>query len=224
MVPSAVNIHLDEALRYAGVCGQPDEPLLRAVRSAAQAVETRIRPRYVYRVYDVIHTAAGIELADANVLLTGTMAHRMLRDCRRAALLLCTLGTDFDRMLRTEQARDIAHAALLDACGSAWVEAGCDEAQRELAGRFPALYLTDRFSPGYGDLPLTVQPALCVALDGARRLGVTVTPECLMNPQKTVSAVIGLADTPQAARIRGCKYCTLRETCNLHKGGHTCEA
>ena len=117
----------------------------------------------------------------------------------------------------------MALAALADGCGSALVEQGCDRAQEEIAARFPDLYLTDRFSPGYGDLPLCVQPALCRAAGGGS-LGVYVTESYLMNPQKTVSAVIGLADTPQRARIRGCAYCALRSQCTMRKEGSCCDA
>ena len=115
-------------------------------------------------------------------------------------------------------------AALLDACGSAWVEAGCDEVQAEISDRFPDLYLTDRFSPGYGDLPLSLQRDICGSLDAPRRLGVQVTDSLLLNPSKTVTAVIGLSDRPQPARIRGCGFCNLRETCQYRKGGKTCGA
>ena len=116
----------------------------------------------------------------------------------------------------------MARAVMLDACGSAWVEAGCDQAEAEVAERFPDLYLTDRFSPGYGDLPLTLQNPICTALDARRHLGICVTESLLMNPSKSVTAVIGLSDRPQAARIRGCEYCSMRENCTLRKGGKTC--
>ena len=39
---------------------------------------------------------------------------------------------------------------------------------------------------------------------------------------KSVTAVIGLSDRPQMARVRGCSYCSMRETCALRKGGHHC--
>ena len=71
---------------------------------------------------------------------------------------------------------------------------------------------------------IRVHAALCAALDVGRRLGVTVTPSLLMNPVKSVTAVIGLAHTPQPARIRGCAYCNLRETCQFRKEGKTCGA
>ena len=117
----------------------------------------------------------------------------------------------------------MTEALLLDALGSAWVEAGCDEAEKELAGRFPGMHLTDRFSPGYGDLPLRIQPDVLAAADATRRLGVQVTESCLMIPQKTVTAVIGLSDKPQPASIRGCANCPMRGTCGARKGGTTCE-
>ena len=132
-------------------------------------------------------------------------------------------GELFDSAMRMEQARDMSRAVMLDVCGSALVEAGCDQAQEEIAARFPGMYLTDRFSPGYGDLPLEIQPVICRLTDAQRRLGVHVTPSLLMNPQKSVTAIIGLADEPQRARIRGCAYCALREKCELRKGGRSCD-
>lgn len=79
------------------------------------------------------------------------------RSCSHAALLVCTLGTTFDALARQVQARDFADALLLDGFGGAYVEAGCNAAEREIAAKLPGKYLTDRFSPGYGDLPLDVQ-------------------------------------------------------------------
>jgi hypothetical protein len=146
----------------------------------------------------------------------------MLEQCNRAALLACTLGPDFDTMLRAWQARDMGRAAILDACGGAWVEAGCDEAEKELGEKLKEAYLTDRFSPGYGDLPLALQPAILAALDGERRVGIHLSESLLMNPVKSVTAVIGISDRPQMARIRGCAYCTMAETCTLRKGGKHC--
>ena len=63
---------------------------------------------------------------------------------------------------------------------------------------------------------------LCAVLDASRRLGITVGESLLMNPCKSVTAVIGIADAPQPARVRGCGYCTMRETCELRKRGKTC--
>ena len=217
-----MELNIDEALRYLGTGRQAPPELRREAEDTARRLTARLRPRYTYRVFSLERRDGALCLPEADLILPGKDAETMLADCGRVALLGCTLGAEFESMLRTEQARDMAKAVLLDACGSAWVESGCDEAEREIAARFPGQYLTDRFSPGYGDLPLSIQPAICGALDLGRRLGVHVSERFLMNPTKSVTALIGISDRPQMARIRGCAYCTMRETCMLCKGGKHC--
>lgn len=210
-----------DALQYLG-SGCPTQRALREMVAVAQELTERLWPKYTYRVFSLNHEPEGIRLVEADILLEGTLAKTMLADCRQAAVLACTLGAEFDALLRGEQARDMGKAAMLNACGSALVESGCDEVEEKIAERFPDRFLTDRFSPGYGDLPLSLQPKICAALDTQRRLGVVVSDSYLMNPVKSVTAVIGLADTPQMARIRGCAFCAIRETCALRKGGNHC--
>lgn len=213
---------LDEALRYLGVPAPAPEQLRAQAQRVAQKLCSALRPRWVWRVFPLERTEAGFALSGTGLALTGHTAERMLAECRSAALLACTLGAEFDALLRSEQVRDMSDAAVLDALGSAYVEAGCSEAEQEIAGRIPDQFLTDRFSPGYGDLPLALQSNLCALLDTPRRLGVTVTESLLMNPCKSVTAVIGIADTPQPARVRGCEFCTMRESCQLRKNGRGC--
>lgn len=216
-----MDIDLNEALRFAGV-KEPDEIALRAAHQAAEQVEKRASPRYTYRVFDTARTERGVSLPEAGLLLPGNLAKTMLADCEKAVLLLCTLGAEFDRLLRTAQARDMAQALYIDACGSSFVEQGCDAAEQEIAARHPGLYLTDRFSPGYGDLPLSLQPDLLRLLNGEKRLGVCAAPSYLLNPMKSVTAVIGLADRPQPARIRGCAFCAFKQNCAFRERGMTC--
>ena len=217
-----MKLDIMEALRYLGAGSSPPEVLRRDMEQIADQLTAAVRPRYAYRVFSTVHEERGVLLREAGILLTGRSAARMLAQCDQAVLLICTLGAGFETMLRAEQARDMARAVMLDACGSAWVESGCDAAEEELAARFPGRYLTDRFSPGYGDLPLSLQPAICGLLDAERRVGIHVTSSFLMNPSKSVTAVIGLSDKPQMARIRGCAWCAMRDTCTLRKGGKSC--
>lgn len=205
-----MELNISEALRYLGVREDPDGTLHAQMSALAQELQSRITPRFTWA------------LADASALsLPGHIAAKMLADCQQAAVLVCTLGAEFDRWMRQLQSRDMARAVMLDALGSAWVEAGCDAAEDAIRARFRDKHLTDRFSPGYGDLPLDVQPEL-MALAGASRIGVTLTDSLLMNPQKSVTAVVGLADHPQPARVRGCAYCTLNQSCPYRKAGTTC--
>lgn len=212
---------LEEVLRYMGATGAEAECRARVAQVLAVA-QRQFPPRYVYKMSTVERCEDGFFLPEIPLCLPGQLAERMLGECHHAAVLVCTLGLRFEQQTRASQARDMAEAVVLDACGSALVEAGCDQAEKELQQRFPGIYLTERFSPGYDDLPLSLQPAICAALDSHRRLGVHVSATCMLTPQKSVTAVIGLADHPQPAHIRGCAYCALRRQCTLRKEGRSC--
>jgi cobalamin-dependent methionine synthase I len=56
---------------------------------------------------------------------------------------------------------------------------------------FGGMELTRRFSPGYGDWPLTVQKEIVDRLK-AGRIGVRVNESCVLIPEKTITAVAGL--------------------------------
>ena len=214
--------NIDEILRYLRVRGEAPEKLRAQVEAAAEELAETLRPQFVYRVFPLERGDGGINLQGGGVTLTGGLASKMLRSCDAAVLLCCTLGMEFERRLRALERRDMGKAVILDACGSAWVESGCDAAEREIADRFSGRFLTDRFSPGYGDLPLSLQRSVLDALDAKRRLGIHLSESFLMTPSKSVTAVIGLSDTPQPARVRGCGYCAMKGNCDYRKGGTTC--
>ena len=45
--------------------------------------------------------------------------------------------------------------------------------------------------------------------DTGRTLGLHVTDSLLLNPGKSVTAIIGVSHRPQMARVRGCRYLSL---------------
>ena len=205
-----MKLNIDDALRYLGVREDPDDHLRQQLTLLAKELQSRIQPRRTWVLASVSELA-----------LPGQLAAGMLSDCPQAAVMCCTLGAEFDLWLKRLQARDMHAAVLLDALGDVYVEAACDRTETEILARFPGMHLTDRFSPGYGDLPLEAQSRL-MALAGAQRIGVTLTDSLLMNPQKSVTAIVGIAQSPQPARIRGCAYCAMNNSCQYRKGGNTC--
>ncbi len=216
-----MKISVADAVRYMGA-GEGNAVIRRMTAETAAELERKITPRRTWRTFRTEIRKDGVFLPEAGETLRGTLAKNMLAECDTAVILLCTLGAEFEAMQRAQEARDMARAVVLDACGSAWVEAGCDAAEEEIAARFPGKYRTDRFSPGYGDLPLESQEWILRALNAGRRLGVTETASHLLIPAKSVTAVIGLSDRPQGAKIRGCAYCALREGCAYRERGTRC--
>ena len=218
-----MKIPVEEALRYMGAANA-DEATRRLAEETAKMLEERLQPRYLWRALRIERKGKEVFLPEAGFSLTGKLAESMLAECDIAVLLVCTLGAGFDRMEKEWEARDMARAAVMDVCGSAWTERVCDEAEAEIRSRFPDRFTTDRFSPGYGDLPLSLQADFLRATDAGRKLGITVNESFLLLPCKSVTAVIGLADKPQGAKVRGCAYCTLRDNCAYRKGGKFCGA
>ena len=100
-----------------------------------------------------------------------------------------TLGVAVDRLILSRSRTSPAEAVVIDAIASAAVEAFSDAVNAEFAAGKENRH---RYSPGYGDLPLGVQPLILDYLDAYRRLGITLSPEMFMTPTKSVTAFFGV--------------------------------
>ena len=147
----------------------------------------------------------------------GSDVRAMLAPCGEAVLMAATLGAESERLLLRSQARSSGEAVLMDAVLSAAIEAVCDEAERALRADLTEKYLTDRFSPGYGDMPLEQTRGICAVLDAGRAIGLTVSNSGIMIPRKSVTAILGISDAPVPRRPSGCEGCAARERCALRR-------
>ena len=206
-----------QAARYFGARGEPDEKTMALLETCALPLLAAATPRAVWLEAD---TAA---LAEAGIL-RGEDVMKHLEGCPQALLLAVTLGPGVDAQIRRAGVGDIAASVASDALGSALAEQAADAAEAELrqwAAR-EEKYLTGRFSPGYGDWPITVQPKVAAVLDTARRAGICVLNTNLMTPRKSVTAILGLSDHPVKGHLAGCGHCVLRTRCEYRKRGKTC--
>lgn len=208
-----------KVLRYLGCRGKADEDLEAELCRRAEALKAAAEPRAVWKLFPLL---PDFSLGGSCFRLEGEAVRELLRDCYQVILMAATLGNAVEHLIRRTQAVDMAGALILDACASAAIENVCDNLCAELAAEFEPRYLTDRFSPGYGDMPLSQQRELFASLDVTRRIGVTLTDSGLMLPQKSVTALIGVSDRPQTVRPRGCAACGLHDSCAYRKDGKTC--
>ena len=204
-----------EALRYLGIKGDPPPDVAQQVERALDRLLPLCAPRSVWRVFP--KDRLPLELSGQDI-------HQLLRDCDRVVLFALTLGPEAELLIRREGLRSPTEALILDACASAACEQACDDLQKQLEDQLcvEGLYPTDRFSPGYGDLPLTVQTPLLELLDAQKRCGITLSDTFIMTPRKSVTAIFGLADKPQGKRARGCAFCSMNQNCSFRKAGITC--
>ncbi len=208
-----------QVLRYLGCRGAHDDALESALHRWADALKAGAEPRAVWKLFPLL---PDLTLAGTCFQPEGEAVRGLLRDCDSVILMAATLGSSVERLIRRAEVSDMAGALILDACASAAIENVCDNLCADLAAEFAPRYLTDRFSPGYGDMPLKQQRELFSALDVTRRIGVTLTDSGLMLPQKSVTALIGISDRPQTMRPRGCAACSLHDSCAYRKDGKRC--
>ena len=212
-----LQIPLREVLHFLGWRGTPvDAPLLAQIRDLCDLAVREVRPRKAERRFPL---APDGSLAGTSMTPKGNDVRAMLAPCREAVLLAATLGAESERLLLRVQAKDAAQALLLDAVLSAAIEAVLDAREEALRGELTAQgrYLTDRFSPGYGDMPLAQTREICEVLGAQRAIGLTVSAGGVMIPRKSVTAILGISDVPVARRPAGCEGCAARETCALRR-------
>ena len=109
----------------------------------------------------------------------------------------------------------MARAVVMQAAAAALIEEVCDRNFESWRKEYEekGLYLRPRFSPGYGDFPLSVQKDLLGGLEAGKRLGITLTEGGLMMPSKSVTAVIGISPVKGFCRTEGCEACEKKKDC-----------
>ena len=179
-----------EILRYAmlpSFAPKPEElPLQECLKAAKGAAQCRA----VWRRYPLVRDGNTLDLGFAKTDSRDLRQH--LEGCDESLLFACTAGAETDRRIARAKLLSPARGLLMHAIGAQQVEGGCDRLCARLAQQFPDRQLTDRFSPGYGDLPLTMQRDVMEALDCAQTLGITLSDSLLMTPSKSVTAIIGM--------------------------------
>ncbi len=112
-----------------------------------------------------------------------------LAGCREAYLMAVTLGIKTERWLHRLSILSPAKHFLADGLASAYAEAAADLANAMLGEK---KHLASRFSPGYADLPLSIQSDLLNATEANKHLHITLSDSLLMIPQKSITAIIGI--------------------------------
>ena len=222
MAIALTELNTDEALRYMGCPPERADPATRELAEwACQQLLAAAQPRWTWRTFDLTFEADGVRL-DCGLLLPGADLKAHLTGCRRAVLFCATLGAQVDALIRRCESGDMARAFALDACAAAAVEQVCDAIEAELQDQFPGCFFPFRYSPGYGDLPLSLQNELLTLLDAPRRVGLTASDTHILIPRKSVTALLGVADHPVERTKRSCLSCPGQAGCPYRKAGGHC--
>ena len=214
-----------EVLRYLGRKNQEvPEGLSGMIDECIALMHDTAAPRHISREFKVSPGAGCIALDGTGILLPGKDIARHLRGCDRAVLMAATLGAQTDALIQKWGRADLTRALVLDACATRLTEEYCDEIEREIRAQATAFgfMAARRFSPGYGDLPLDIQPRILDVLNACRQIGLTCTESLILLPRKSVTAIIGLGEK-LSLPPGGCAGCAMNHTCDFRKDGSTNE-
>lgn len=193
-----------------GSAGSDDAALMKKLDDVEKTIFVAARPKAIYRVMD-----------RHDVKISGISLEKHLEGCRKVVVMALTLGIGVDNAIRKAQVTDMAAAVIMDSGASVLTEMMCDDFEAYIREHVDG-YMTERFSPGYGDSPLELQKTVVTYIDGQRKIGLNVTADSLMMPRKSVTAFIGLADHPVTGRLATCEECVLRDKCTLRREGKSC--
>ncbi|MBQ2799015.1 MAG: methionine synthase [Ruminiclostridium sp.] len=216
------SIDKKEALRYLGINGKPDDNTKTLIDICERELLKSASPKFLFRIFEISDISEnGIRLCDCNLILTGKAIARHLTGCKKAVLMCATLGGGADALIRKMQITDMARAVITDALASAFIEQVCDYAEGEIKKSAIGFSLTDRFSPGYDDLPIELQKDFLLLLDAQKKIGLCATDNMLLTPRKSVTAIIGLSEGKRDSVSR-CDNCNLKASCQYRKDNVYC--
>lgn len=216
-------LNRQEAFRYMGYkTGNIDEKIIALTDQCESELISVIKPRFVYKVFDIEHSDNGVVVNNTSLILKGKDISDHLKDCERCVLMCATISIDVDNLIRKYEAQDMTKAVIADCLASAAIEQVCNEAEKEIKSAVGEYNFTWRFSPGYGDFPLEIQRDFIDVLDAQKRVGVNVSESLIMIPRKSVTAVIGVSEKEISKGRRGCVCCNMKDRCAYRKRGEHC--
>lgn len=206
-------LNRSEAIRYLGGAGiQMNDQMEVLMDECEKMVLEKAAPKFLYIELDL----------PCDTIMGGRDIANHLDGCEKAILMCATLGAEIDKLIRISQISDMAKAVVLDSFASVAVEQVCNKVDEIIAEKYDGYYMTFRFSPGYGDYPISLQQDFLRMLDAPRKIGLTTNDNYLLMPTKSVTAVLGLSENPIERKKRGCAICNMRGKCRFRKNGEHC--
>ena len=166
----------------------PSDRLKAQMERTLADVKNAVRCKCCYLTVDIVSISD--DCVDLGLLkLQSRDLARRLSGSKRAVVFAATLGAGIDRLIAKSAVLRPAEAYITDAIGLFAIEDWCDEIERLIC---PEGEHTDRYSPGYGDLSISVQKQIIQLLSAPTKIGLALSESLLMIPSKSVTAIFGI--------------------------------
>ena len=185
-----LEIDAAETRRYAGLRKAKDFGE-QNIRDACAEALLLLEVRGAWNVYDY---KAPVVQSEPPFIIVGKSILKHLDGCEKVICMAVTVGAEIEREINRKFERgEYLASVLLDAAATAAVEQAADAMEKHFAATFAkdGFKLRWRFSPGYGDWDLTAQEKL-FKISGAEQIGMSLTSAMMLEPRKSITAIIGL--------------------------------
>ncbi len=180
-------VDIGEILRYAG-CREQDEQMLSLANSCLKECSGILGYSVCFDDFPILISENTLEFPFAKVKSQSICAHLNGFPC--AVIFAATVGIELDRLIMKYSRLSPSRALMFQAIGAERIEALCDAFCNDL--RLQKNETSPRFSPGYGDFPLSFQTEIFKVLDLPRKIGISLNSALLMSPTKSVTAIVGV--------------------------------
>lgn len=175
-----------ELLRYLGYKGQEiNSELEDKISLAISICKKEAQPIHILRKYTL--DFENRELKGTGLKLKGESIWKHLSGCDDVYMVAATLGFNLEKRINRAFIDDATLAVLLDSAATCLIESYLDEIEKNIPEE-----LTSRYSCGYGDWDIQQQKEICKLLDTQKQIGLFVNDACMLTPQKSVTAIMGI--------------------------------
>ncbi len=181
---SCLCVPLKDILLYSG-CRNCEDPKLLSL--CAECLEELSCLVNLKAVYSEAHVDFEGNIADFGFYKTESKSLKtFLSGWDEAYIFAATIGIGADRLINKYSTLSPSRAVIIDGCATAAIECWCDYLCEEIF----CVPAQERFSPGYGDLPLDMQPQILSYLGANLNIGLSMTDSMLLTPTKSVTAIV----------------------------------
>ncbi|QNU65271.1 methionine synthase [Ruminiclostridium herbifermentans] len=155
------------------------------------------KPEGAYLIVPISTINGSVITLDNGVSIDSLGLTKLLQNSKSVVLMAATVGKKvIDKIFEEVEKGNAANGLIIDSVASQTADAALDwmvQLLRKILIREGKVLTKHRYSPGYGDLPLSYQKVIFDMLQ-LERLNISLTEKFMLIPEKSVLAIAGIED------------------------------
>lgn len=190
---------------------QPDKHVVDTIQASLQESKELVYPQGGYTLLkkDEIRLSEGLLFMGGQTFNIDKIIAAQLRKAEYIAVFICTIGKNIEKRSKDYMNKgDLLEGYVFDLIGSESAEAVAEQIHYTVKSEMKkeGYAVTNRFSPGYCNWSVAEQFKIFSFFD-KNSFGISLNSSALMNPIKSVSAIIGVG-TDVKHKPYTCSMCT----------------